>query len=190
MEDCANEDFAEVMGNIVASFDHAERILRVNFTKHDEEIIKRDQAEREKKRAKTTKDDDVEMEDVDLPEETAQLGGGSPTPPAPKQSQSKSSSSKEEYEKAVESMKRSFGNATIVTRFNEPVDLSTIADEHEGGAFKLINRRVDMSGPPGKRALEATLTRSQSAGTKLPKVTDDPLQVHKICIPTDLARLR
>ena len=122
------------------------------------------------------------MEDVKLPEETAQLGGGSLTPPAAKQSKSKSPTSNEEYEKAVESMKRSFGNATIVARFNSPINLSTIADELEGGAFKLINRRVDMSGPPGKRALEAIVTRAQSAGAKLPKVTElrnDPLQEHK-----------
>lgn len=51
-------------------------------------------------------------------------------------------------------MKRSFGNATIIIRFNDPVDICTIADEQEGGAFKVIDRRVDMSGPPDKKALE------------------------------------
>ena len=53
-------------------FEHIEKILKVNFTDHDEVIVKRDQAESEKKRAKNAKDDDedVEMEDIDLPEET------------------------------------------------------------------------------------------------------------------------
>ena len=76
---------------------------------------------------------------------------------------------------------------SIPDSFNQPVDLCLIADEHEGGAFKLINRNVDISGPLDKRALDDILTRSQSAGTKLPKVSglrmkDDPLQVNKIHI--------
>ena len=140
------------------------------------EIIKRDQAEREKKRARTSNADDVEMEVDDLPEETTHLGTKSPTPPASKQP--KSSKSKEEYEKAVEFMKRLLGNATIYTRFNQPVDLCSIADEHEGGAFKLINRSVGVSGPPDNRTFDDIMIKSQSAGTKLPKVAElrnDPL---------------
>lgn len=83
-------------------------------------IIKRDQAEKEKKRAKTAKDDDedVEMEDIDLPEEITQLGGESLTPPAEGQSRSKPSSRNDAYKKVNESMKRSFDNATVITRFN------------------------------------------------------------------------
>lgn len=126
LESCDNENFAKGKKNIVECFDHIEK------------IIKRDQAGRDKKRAKTAKDDDedVEMEDNDLPEETAQLGGESPTPPAAKQSQSKSSSSDDDYGKAVESMKRSFDNATIVTRFNEPVDICAIADKRKRMHFQ------------------------------------------------------
>ena len=183
---CDNENFAKDRKNIVECFDHIEKILKVNFTDRDEEIVKKDQAEREKKRAKTTKDDDddddIEMECIDLPEETTQLGGESLTPSAAKQSKSKASSNNDDYEEAVKFMKRSFGNPTIITRFNEPVDICTIADEQEGGAFKVINRRVDMSVPLDKRALDGILTRAQAAGCKLPKVSelrDDPLQTHK-----------
>lgn len=80
-------------------FDHIEKILKVNFTDRDEALIKRDLAEREKKRAKTAKDDDedVEMEDIYLPEETAQLGEESLTPPSKEQSKSKSCSSNDDY---------------------------------------------------------------------------------------------
>lgn len=79
-------------------------------------------------------------------------------------------------------MKRSFNNATTITRFNVPVDLCTIVDELEGGAFKVTNRRIDASGPPDVKSPEETLTRAQSAGSKLPKVADlkdDSKQVHK-----------
>ena len=53
LENCDNENFAKDMRNIVDCFDHIEKILKINFTKRDEEIMKRDEAEREKKRAKT-----------------------------------------------------------------------------------------------------------------------------------------
>ncbi|CAK9047488.1 unnamed protein product, partial [Durusdinium trenchii] len=67
-----NENFSQNKKEIVTCFEHIEKILKVNFTDHDEVIVKRDQAESEKKRAKNAKDDDedVEMEDIDLPEET------------------------------------------------------------------------------------------------------------------------
>ena len=179
-----NENFVKNKGDIMACFEHIEKILKVNFTERDEVVIKRDQAEREKKRAKTANgdDEDVEMEDIDLPEETAQLGEESLTPPTKEPPSSKSSSSKDDYEKAVASMKRSFDNATIITRFHGPVDICSIVDEMEGGEFKVINRRIGVSGPPDTRSLEETLTRAQSAGSKLPKVTgfkDDSRQVHK-----------
>lgn len=150
MENCDNESFAEQKGTIVAAFAHMEAVLQSNFADRDIEIIQR--TEREKKRARTSNDDD-------LPEERPQLSGESPTPPASKQSQSKSSKgTKEEY---VEYMKRSRGNATICTRFNEPVDLRSIADEQEGGAFNLSNRDVGISGPELSQ-LPPKCQRSQS----------------------------
>ena len=174
LADCDNEFFSQNKKEILACFDHIEKILKVNFTDHDEVIIKRDQAEREKKRAKTAKDDDedVEMEDIDLPEETTQLGEESLTPPSKEQPKLKSSSSNDDYKKAVESMKRSFDNATIITRFDEPVDICSIVGDVEGGEFKVINKTIDTSGPPDARSLEGMLTRAQSVGSRLPKVAD------------------
>ena len=150
LADCDNEFFSQNKKEILACFDHIEKILKVNFTDHDEVIIKRDQAEREKKRAKTAKDDDedVKMEDIDLPKETAQLGEESLTHPSKEQPKSKSSSNNDDYKKAVEPMKRSFDNATIITRFDEPVDICSIVDDVEGGEFKVINKTIDASGPP------------------------------------------
>ena len=155
------------------------------FTDHDEVIIKRDQAEREKKRMKTAHGDvgaDVDMEDIDLPEETEQLGKEPRIPPSKEPSKPKSSSSEDDYEEAVESMKRSFDNATVITRFNDPVDICSIVDEVEGGEFKVINKSIDASGPPDGKALEGMLTRAQSLSSKLPKVEDlkaDESQMHK-----------
>ena len=47
---CDNENFKKEKQNILECFDHIEKILKVNFTQHDEVITKRDQAEREKRR--------------------------------------------------------------------------------------------------------------------------------------------
>ena len=182
MAACDNENFSKNKEEIIKCFDHIEGTLKYYFTEHDEVITKRDQAERAKKRAKTAHkgdDEDVEMEDIDLPEETEQLGL---TPPSKKHSESKSSSSNDDYEKAVESMKRSFDNATIITRFVEPVDICSIVDEVEGGEFKVINKIIDASGPPDAKALEGMLTRAQFLSSKLPKVENvkvDESQAHK-----------
>ena len=165
MAACDNENFSKNKEEIIKCFDHIEGTLKYYFTEHDEVIIKRDQAERAKKRAKTAHkgdDEDVEMEDIDLPEETEQLGL---TPPSKKHSESKSSSSNDDYEKAV-----------------EPVDICSIVDEVEGGEFKVINKIIDASGPPDAKALEGMLTRAQFLSSKLPKVENvkvDESQAHK-----------
>ena len=65
---CDNEIFREYKKEIIKYFEHIEGTLKYNFTDHGEAIIKRDQAEREKKRAKTKHnddDEDVEMEDIE-----------------------------------------------------------------------------------------------------------------------------
>ena len=112
---CDTETFMEYKKEIIKYFDHIEGMLKHNFTDQDEAIFKRDQAEREreKKRAKTKRNDNdeyAEMEDIDLPEEIEELGKESLTPRS---------------KKAVESMKCSFSfdNASIITRFAEPVDI-------------------------------------------------------------------
>ena len=141
-------------------------MLKYYFTDHDEVNIKRGQAEREKKRMKTAHGDDgadfIYMEDIDLQDETEQLGKESLTPPPKEPSKPKSSSSEDDYEEAVESMKRSFDNAAVITWFNDPVDICSIVDEVEGGEFKVINKSIDASGPPDVKALEGMLTRTHN----------------------------
>ena len=182
---CDNENFAEQKKDIEKCFEHIEGMLKSNFTDNDEMIIQRAR-EREKKRAKTKHHDgdkDVEMEVIDLPEETEELGKESLTPRSKKRSESRSSGQDDDYERAVESMKRSFDNATIVTRYAEPVDICSIVDEAEGGEFKVTNKTTDTSGPPNVRALEGVLTRAQSLSSKLPKVEHlktDESQANKV----------
>ena len=55
LADCDNEFFSQNKKEILACFDHIEKILKVNFTDYDEVIIKRDQAERERREQRLQK---------------------------------------------------------------------------------------------------------------------------------------
>ena len=163
--------------------------MRKCFTEDDKAIIRRD-VESRKRKAKSSKDVededymDVDDEDIELPEEEPELGGKVPPhSPRAKGRPHSSDSAKEEYAKAVEATKKAFGNASFVTRFKEPVDLFDIADDKEGGEYRVANHRVDRSGPNGKWELDALIQEAAALGIKMPKVKDlapDPQQAQKV----------
>ena len=89
------------------------------------------------------------------------MGKESLTSRSKKHSESRSSGNDDDYVKAVES----------------------IVDEVEGGEFKVINKAIDVSGPPDARALEGALTKAHSLSSRLPKVehlTVDESQANKV----------
>ena len=179
----------EKKNELMNSFSYMEDTMRRCFTEDDKAIIRRD-VESRKRKAKSSKDVededymDVDDEDIELPEEEPELGSKVPPySPRAKGRPHSSDSAKEEYAKAVEATKKAFGNASFVTRFKEPVDLFDIADDKEGGEYRVANHRVDRSGPDGKRELDALIQEAAALGIKMPKVKDlapDPQQFQKV----------